>query len=165
MAEKQKHNPSAKARKFVKLFADNLKADKPRSIKAIAQQAGYDKAGYGSKPDRLIKTKSVQQLFAQAGISGNRLAEEYNKLLNLPVEEETITISNKIRMLKDLSNVVLLNPNDQKTPQLTFIERFLNLDINQKPSPETLKNIPKQTIEEAEISLNNIEQEIKGNKE
>ena len=126
-------SPTIKQEKFVKNLLENVSKSKPTTLKKIAEDSGYNKIS--KQPSRIMKSKGVVQLFSERGFSPDKIAQGYEKLEKLPLKDTEITIDQKLKLYKQVGEIVIDNPEGKMAPQLQFIDKFLNVQMLRQNKP------------------------------
>ncbi len=74
---KRLKTPSARQRKAANLISENIIADKPRSVGAILQEAGYSKST-ALRSTQVTRAEGFLAVLEQAGITDDKLAQVLN---------------------------------------------------------------------------------------
>lgn len=90
---------TTRQKKYVRKVLENLGKSKPKSEQQIALESGYSKA-MAKNPKMIREGLGVIKLFAQYGISAQRVAGDYNELINLPLKEKNISVDQKKAIIK-----------------------------------------------------------------
>lgn len=124
-----------KAKKFVsKMLENDGKNGITKSLGKIAIESGYSKA-VARSPKRILQSQGVVQLFKEAGIDPTKIAEGYNDLMKLKLETNTISVDQRRKLLHDLKEIIIDDPEQKTRPQYNFISKFLNINaLNKKPA-------------------------------
>jgi len=126
-------SPTIKQEKFVKNLLENVSNTKSTSLEKVANKSGYGKIS--KQPSRIIKSKGVVQLFSERGFSPDKIAQGYEKLEKLPLKDKEISIDQKLKLYKQVGEIVIDNPEGKMAPQLQFIDKFLNIQMLKKNKP------------------------------
>ena len=115
-----------KQKRFVSnLLANNIK-QQPETLKALALRSGFSKT-MAKQPSRILKSKGVKEIFAKAGISADKIATQWNKIIALEPTDR-FTWNNKITALKELDRLIIEPESNKISAAVQFIDKFLYVD-------------------------------------
>jgi hypothetical protein len=92
-------------------------------------------------PQMIRRTKGVQALFSQLGITPERLVGDYKELLDLPLKggkNASISVDQKRKLLSDLSDITFKKKDVEFKQSYEFIKQFYANDS--KAQQEEFKN-------------------------
>jgi hypothetical protein len=136
----KKNEPTIKQKRYVRGVLENLGSEHPETEGEIALKSGYSEA-MAKNPQMIRRTKGVQALFSQLGITPERLVGDYKELLDLPLKggkNASISVDQKRKLLSDLSDITFKKKDVEFKQSYEFIKQFYANDS--KAQQEEFKN-------------------------
>lgn len=104
-----------------------LRANEGKSAGQLLKEVGYSNHII-KNPKKVLQSKGVLGLFAKAGITPERIADEYNELLKLKTKDDPVSPDQKRKLLDSLTRIVIESPESKANPKYQFIGRFIQLN-------------------------------------